>query len=444
MLNLSLNDESSKNDNSIKKNKENKNESEQLLNDEIFETVSISSKVQRKKTIKVNYIRGIMMNSIKFLDRITSNPEVNKYISANTSFNSYIFISIKNQNNDNNYLVIALHCFGNYLLSEAGKSFLRTKLVDIYQLLKMLQSRYYSNSGVLININYISGSIIMNLIDKNYAKMFFDLVADSIKFQDWNTNLIKMSLKIIDESLDKNPFLVNSVNENLISNIINILKAYKDDYEIQLNCYKILSFFANDEHTSSFSGMINKLLQQIKQSLSKILIDTKEDKNLKEKIKKVINNLIIFLGKIEQYSDNIINEIIIPFIKELNDFGLDEESHGPYIINLFDNLLKNKTFVEPFILNKGLDSLIKVMKSIDNNYNNVKIILQLFSVLKKILIVNDEYKLQMQSMKIPDIINNIIKYTAILDKKIEFEGNTLLFLIKMAKPKLEEVEEIDY
>ena len=50
----------------------------------------------------------------------------------------------------------------------------------------------------------------------------------------------------------------------------------------------------------------------------------------------------------------------------------------------------------------------------------------------------------MHSMKIPDIINNIIKYTAILDKKIEFEGNTLLFLIKMAKPKLEEVEEIDY
>ena len=222
------------------------------------------------------------------------------------------------------------------------------------------------------------------------------------------------------------------------------MKANKDDYEIQLNCKKILSFFINDEHTSSFSGMINKSLQQIKQSLSKFLIDTKEDKNLKEKIKKVINNLIIFLGNIEQYSDNIINEIIIPFIKELNDFGLDEESHGPYIINLFDNLLKNKTFVEPFILNKGLDSLIKVMKSIDNNYNNVKIILQLFSVLKKILIVNDEYKLQMQSMKIPDIINNIIKYTAILDKKIEFEGNTLLFLIKMAKPKLEEVEEIDY
>ena len=446
ILNISLTDESAKNDNSTKNNKKgkNKDENEDLLSNEIFESLSISSKVQRKKTIKVNYVRGIMMNSIKYLDKITSDPEVNKYISSNTSFNSYIVISIKNENNDNNYLVTALHCFGNYLLSEAGKSFLRTKLVDIYQLLKNLQSKYYSNSGFLININYISGSIIMNKVDKNYAKMFFDLVADSIKFQDWNANLIKMSLKIINDSLDKNPSLVNSVNEHLISNIINILKTYKDDYEIQLYCYKILSFFANDEHTSSFSDIINKLLQQIKQSLNRILTDDKEEKELKEKIKTAITNLTIFLANIDKYSDNIINELIIPFIKELNDFGLDEESHGPYILNIFDNLLKIKAYVEPFISNKGLDSLIKVMKSIDNNYNNVKVILLLFYILKKILIVNDEYKLQMQNLKIPDIINNIIKHTTKLDKKIEFEGNTLLFLIKMAKPKLEEVEEIDF
>ena len=438
MLNNSIDEEINK------KDKDNVYEKENVLNDEIFDSLSISSKIPSKKPIKVNYVRGIMLNSIRYLDKVTSSPEVNKYISANTSFNSYIVISIKNENNDNNYLVIALHCFGNYLLSEAGKSFLRTKLVDIYQLLKNLQSKYYSNSGILINVNYISGSIIMNQIDKNYAKMFFDLIAESIRFQDWNINLIKMSLKIINESLDKNSFLINLVNDNLISNIINILKTYKDDYEIQLNCYKILSYFANDEHTSSFSSMINKLLQQIKHSLNRLLIDNKGDKNIKEKIKKAINNLIIFLGNIEQYSDNITNELIIPFIKELNDFGLDEESHGPYILNIFDNLFKNKIFIEPFVLNKGLDSLIKVMKSIDNNYNNVSIILQLFSILKQILIVSDEYKLQMQNLKIPDIINNIIKYTTTLDKKIDYEGKSLLFIIKKAKAKLEVVEEVDF
>ena len=447
MLNNSMNDESIKNGNLIKNNKENNiiENDENILNEEIYDSFSFSSKVlKKKKTLKTNYNRGIMMNCINYLDKITSIADVNKYLSANTSFNSYIVISIKNENNDNNYLVIALHCFGNYLLSEAGSTFLKTKLVDIYQLLKNLQSKYYSNSGILININYIAGSIIINKIDKNYAKMFFDLVADSIKFQEWNANLIKMTLNIINESLDKNPFLINIVNDNLIPNIINILKVYKDNFEIQLNCYLILSYFANDDHTSAFSGMINKLLQQIKQSLSRLLIDNKEDKNIKEKIKKSINNLIVFLGNIEEYSDNITNELIIPFIKELNDFGLDEESHGPYILNIFDNLFKNKSFIEPFVLNKGIDSLIKVMRSIDNNYNNVTIILQLFSILKKILITNDEYKLQMQNLKIPDVINNIIKYTSTLDKKIEFEGKSLLFLISMAKAKLEEVEEVDF
>jgi len=460
LLNNSMNDGSVKNDSikSYKNNKENKKENniennkennikndENILNDELFDAYSFSSnKLQNKKTKKsINYVRGIMMNCINYLDKITTIADVNKYISSNTSFNKYIMSSIKNENNDNNFLVIALHCLGNYLVSEAGITFLKTKLIDIYQLLKNLQSKYYSNSGILININYISGSIIMNQIDKNYAKMFFDLVADSIKCQEWNVILIKMALKIIYESLDQKPYLINEVNDQLISNIINIIKIYKDNYEIQLYSYKILSCFANDEHISSFSSIINKLLQQIKQSLSKILIDIKEDKNLKDKIKKAIHNLIIFLGNIEQYSENITNELIIPFIKELNDFGVDEETNGPYILNLLDNLFKNKIFIEPFILHKGLDSLIKIMKSIDNNYNNVHIILQLFSVIKKILMANDEYKLKMQELKIPTLINDIIKFTSTLDKRIEFEGKTLLFLISMAKSKLEKVEEVE-
>ena len=443
-LNDNINDESIKNGSFKTRKKQMTENEENLLNEEILETLSFSStKIQKRSSLKNSFVRGIMMNCINYLDSITSIPEVNKYLTSNTFFNSYIVSSIQNENNDNNYLVVALHCFGNYLLSEAGISFLKSKVIDIYQLLKNLQTKYYSNSGILININYISGSIIMNKIDKNYAKMFFELIIESIKCQDWNVNLIKMALKIINDALNKNPFIIKEVNDSLIPNIINILKLYKDNYEIQLNCYKILLFFANDEYSSSFSGMINKLLQQIKQSLGKIWNDNKEGNNIKEKIKKAINNLIIFLGNIDEFSYNITNELIIPFIQELNDFGLDED-HGPYILNIFDNLFKNKNFIEPFVLHKGLDSLMKVMKSIDNNFNKVNIILQLFSILKRLLMANDEYKLQMQNMKIADLINKIIKYTSILDKKIEFEGKSLLFLIKMAKAKLEEIEEVDF
>ena len=427
-----------------KKEKDNIN-NENEFNDELLKTYTFkSNKLNYKKSPKNNYIRRIMMNCICYLDVITTVPDVNKYLSTNTSFNRYLMIAIQNENNDNNFLVISLHCFGNYLLSEASSTFLKTKLVEIYQLLKNLQTKYYSNSGILININYISGSIIMNLIDNNYVKMFFDLVAESIKCQEWNANLIKIALKIMNESLDKKPFIIDTVNDQLISSIINILENYKDNYEIQLSCYQILSYFATDDYNSVFSGKINELLRQIKQSLSTIFNDTKSDKIIKEKIKKAIDDLVKFLGNIEQYSENIISELIIPFNKELNDYGIDDETNGAFILNIFEHLFKNKIFIEPFVINKGIETLIKLLKSIDNNFHNENVILQLFTVLKRILIVNDEYKLMMQKLKMSDLINRVIKLTSNLDKKIEFEGKSLLFLISMAKAQLEEVVEVDF
>jgi hypothetical protein len=381
------------------------------------------------------------MNCINFLNIITENPEVNNYISSNTQFNKCIIASIKNENNDNNYLIIAIHCLDNYIRSEAGNILLKTQIYELYSILKNLQSKCYSNSTLLININYLAGAIILNSDEKNNSNLFFDLVAESIKCQDWNENLIKIALKIMNEGLDKKP-LVDKVNEQIISHVTNILKSYQDNYEIQINSYKLLTYFANDEHVLAFSNIINSLLKQIKQSLSNILINNNEESENKAKLRKTLYNLIIFLANISQYVENINNEIIIPFIKELDDFGINEETNGAYIINIFDHLFKNKTFIETFMLNEGLDSLIKVLKTIDSSFHDVNLILQLFSILKKILMFNDDYKIMMQNLKMKDIINKIIKETSNYDKKIEFEGKSLLFLIGIAKKQLEQVEDL--
>ena len=95
-------------------------------------------------------------------------------------------------------------------------------------------------------------------------------------------------------------------------------------------------------------------------------------------------------------------------------------------------------------MNKGMDPLITVLKMIDNKFNKVNLILRLFSILKRILNVNDENKIMMQNLKMEDIINKIIKLTSYLDKKIEFEGKSLLFLLSRAKKQLEQVEEVDF
>ena len=432
-----------------KKINSNNNNDNDILKDEPFDHMSLgSNKGQNKQYLITDCSAKILMNCINFLDIITNNPEANAYLTSKTSFTKYLIAAIKNDKNDKTFIAIALHSLGNYIISNEGNEYLQTNIVDIYQLLKNLQSSYYSNSEILININYICGSIINILTDKNYINMFFDIVAESITCQEWNSNLIKMALKAIFESLDKKPYIADSVNDKLISNIINILKLNKNDNEIQLLCYKILSFFATDNHVSEFSGGINDLLKQIRHSLNSLLSVNKEDKdkNIKEKIRKAINNLIIFLGNIEQYQDNISHELIIPFTKELNDYGIDEDTNGAYILNIFDSLFKNSnlSFISPFINNKGMESLIKIMKIIDNNYNNVSIVLLLFSVLNKILKAKDDYKIKAQNLRIPEIINDIIRYTSMLDKKIAFEGKSLLFLINMAKAQLEVVEEVDF
>ena len=431
-----------------KDNFNNKNENN-LIKDDNFDLMSLgSNKGQNKQNLIIDCSAIILMNCINYLDIITTNPEANTYLTTKTSFTKYVIAAIKNDKNDKTFIANALHCLGNYILSNEGVEYLQTNIVDLYQLLSNLQSTYYSNSEILMNINYICSSIIKILTDKNYINMFFDIVAESITCHEWNSNLIKMSLKIIFESLDKKPYIADSANDKLISNIINILKLNKNDNEIQLLCYKILSFFATDNHVSEFSGAINDLLKQIRQSLNSLLPANNEDKdkNIKEKIRKAINNLIIFLGNIEQYQDNISHELIIPFTKELNDYGIDEDTNGAYILNIFDSLFKNNnlSFIAPFINSKGMESLVRIMKIIDNNYNNVSMILLLFSVLIKILKAKDDYKIKAQNLKMPEIINDIIRYTSMLDKKIAFEGKSLLFLINMAKAQLEVVEEVDF
>ena len=50
----------------------------------------------------------------------------------------------------------------------------------------------------------------------------------------------------------------------------------------------------------------------------------------------------------------------------------------------------------------------------------------------------------MQKLKMSDLINRVIKLTSNLDKKVEFEGKSVLFLINKAKAQLEEVVEVEF
>ena len=53
------------------------------------------------------------------------------------------------------------------------------------------------------------------------------------KIQDYNPDLVLMSLKLMHDGLVKKPYLVDEVYDETVPNTLNLTKLYKDNPEIQ-------------------------------------------------------------------------------------------------------------------------------------------------------------------------------------------------------------------
>ena len=391
---------------------------------------------------KIDYVKSTMKNSINCLDKITISNESNIYLSNKTNFISTIIKTIKNENHNINFLIIALHSLGNFFFNEEINK-KKPILNDLYEILKILHKKYYSNSEILTNINYISGNIIKNTNGSNneFVKKFYDLISESIKCQDWNVNLILIALKLIHSGLTKNNFLIDEVFDDTCSNIFNLLSLYKDNVEIQANCLKILSIFSKFSNIYSYSMVNSGILINIKECLdNENFNQNKKSKNL---IHNEVFNLLDNLSKDENNCKKISDDLMQNLLKQINEEGYNEDSESNNIIKLLSILLKNKYSIQIFVQQKGLETLIQLLK---DNITNVNLILILFKILTNIVEANDEYKIMLKNLEISKILNEIIKEVGIYDKKIEYQARSLNFLINSAKISLEEIndDEIDY
>ena len=417
-------------------------EKEKVLNLLLKRNDSLSNNLLKK-----NYVKEILLNCINYINIITSSSEGNNYLSTNTSFNKYIIFSIENENNETIFLSIALQCLSNYFKSDTGLMFLVTNIIDVYHLITDLQYKYYSDSGILINMNNICDTVInSDKIQNTFVKNFFEVLIESIKFKEIDLDLIKLSLNIIKKSLEKNNYLIENLNTQFISNVINILKRYKDNDEIKFYCYSIISFIMEEKYISSFNNIIKDLLVQLKQSvfdLKREEINNYNNDKIKEQIKNNINSIILFISKIPANNEYVIIEILKPFIQELNELNINNKIELPFILNIFDSLFKNKNkiYIDPFINNNGIDKLLSLLNLENLDFKHVKIILRIFYVIKNILKADDEYKIKMQNLNLPELINNLIKLN--LDSRIEFEGKNILFLINQTSLQLEKIEDVE-
>ena len=112
--------------------------------------------------------------------------------------------------------------------------------------------------------------MVKNLKDdkdgREYTKKYYDLIPESTKLQDYNQDLVNMSLRLMGDGLEKKPYLAEEVYDETVPNVLKLLKLYKDNPEIQENGYKILTLMAKNNVFSS-AIMNNGLLDCLKNTL---------------------------------------------------------------------------------------------------------------------------------------------------------------------------------
>ena len=384
-------------------------------------------------------IRQIMQNCAGTLDQITVPPTSNEYLASKTNYADTMNKTLENDKNDKDYAVTSLHSLGNHLYTQNGKNYSKLDLPRLYNLLKNLQSKYYSDPEVLVNTNYISGALVKNLKDddkgKEYTKKFYDLIPESTKCQDSIPELVNLALKLMHDGLVKKPNLVNEVYDETVPHTLNLLKLYKDNPEIQENGYKLLSLFT--KKPSYGQNMVdNGLLDVVKETIENPLFnDSLKDrsKSLKNTIYKMLNNL----AKEDDNKPKISDELMENLIPVVDDKGYNEE--GKDVVMLLDSLVKNKKCVPPFVQYKGIDSCVNLF---DKNDSDIELIPILISLFKSVANASDEYKKMLKEKKLIDLINRVIKKIGMYDKKIEFEGRQLIFSINLAKIDLEDPNSI--
>jgi len=233
------------------------------------------------------------------------------------------------------------------------------------------------------------------------------------------------------DGLVKKPYLVDEVYEETVPNILNLLKLYKDNPEIQENGYKILSLFAKNPLFAA--GMVNNgLLDVIKETIENPLFND----SLKEQakgLKNTIYKMLKLLASEDDIKPKISDELMENLIPVIDEKGYNEE--GKDVVDLVNSLVMNKKCVPPFVQYKGIDSTVKLLS---DNDSNIELIPRLFNLFKSVANTSDEYKKMMKEKKLPDVINKVIKKVGVYDKKIEFEGRQLLFSINLVKVDLED------
>ena len=111
----------------------------------------------------------------------------------------------------------------------------------------MIQTKLYSNSDVLIYVNYIAGYLIKLMKELRDKESLFRIIIVGIKAQDWNAPLIISTLNLINEIFESCKSLQESFFSEILPSLLNLIKihmAAAGNIEVLLTAYKLILLFS--------------------------------------------------------------------------------------------------------------------------------------------------------------------------------------------------------
>ena len=428
---------------------------EQLNHNEINNYLDILDKLkiyldEKKVTKRKNKEKKYNLKNINNIDNNDNQLKIDENININ-------IISYMNQISD---------LFSKKYVDEEDETNLN--LNDLLYVLKNLKIEFNSNIEMFKKIEFICDFIINNIKDKEQKQSFFEIIIEGLYYnEDANiSNNLIISLKLVNNILKKNSFLVEAVYDVIINIIYNIINLYKNTDEIVfIFCFKVLNLFISNDVFSFdlvnnsdllliIKEIIYKIRNKIKNNFNKEIINgnisEKGNKNEYMDINKInINDLVkqiyILLIKLTKVDNNLlrISEVLMEIL--LNEFMDDyygEDQNINIKVNFFELLLeKEHKNIDTFIKYKGIECILKILKI---NEKNINVILRLFKIINMIINYNKAYNEIMIKLKFNEYINDLVKKKGIKEKEIDFKGKSLLFLINFEKEKLENIQEYDF
>ena len=228
------------------------------------------------------------------------------------------------------------------------------------------------NNSILLNDNIISfGKSIFELYQKNCEKLFDKNKQYCINQKNLNKELLQKNetIKNLNEKIslhktiiDENSILISEIMELCNKNndsVNDIFKNYRNEMEKIEKFYKNVYKNSND----NISEKIEEIIKDLNEQINNLNNNDNNIKNLTDKMKDIINTLLVKLN----LKENSINRLN----KEIEDLSKEKSYSDSKNLNIINELeaniskYKNKILEKDNIIKKHLDYEIFIKKTIE-------------------------------------------------------------------------------